>query len=276
MRPIFILGVPRSGTTLLRTLLDSHPHIACGPECPWIAGRYGKGTHFKALFETLRSDLHGPVRNYTGVGEAEVARILGRAVSDILMTSARARGKKRWAEKTPVHLLDLDFLHACFPEACFVHIVRDGRDVACSAFNGRESWGGVHVDVDGMVPITRPTVLRIWGDWLDRLESARERFDMPVHELRYEDLVARPEAALRRLLDFLEEPYDARMVEYAAQEHDFPSWEKGSSDVVEHGELMSASVGRWRREFPPVELREMTPSGRRWLRHWGYAEAETV
>jgi hypothetical protein len=264
------MGVPRSGTTLLRTLLDSHPNMACGPESPWLAGTYGDLTSFKDLYHSLTTDVRGPARNLTGVGETGLARALGRAVSGIFEAHAATRGKSRWVEKTPYHLKHLEFINAMFPDARYVHIVRDGRDVACSIFNGRSNWGGTVLAVDGPRPITRPAAIQVWAEFVELWLESRERLGLVAHELRYEDLVARPEETLAQALEFLGEEFDQGMVDYAAREHDYPEWEKGSSDVREHGAVSGKSVGRWQKEFPQDELSQASTLVQDMLARYGY------
>jgi len=267
--PVFIVGVPRSGTTLLRTLLDSHPNIACGPESPWIAGSYGDLTSFKDLYASLTEDERGPARNFTGVGKADVARALGRAVSGIFEAYAGARGKRRWVEKTPSHMMDLDFLHAMFPNARYVHIVRDGRDVACSTYNGRAQWGML-VDKDKAIRITRNNALERWARWERTLTDAIAEHGLEVLTLRYEDLISRPEKELKAVVDFIGEHFDPGMLDYAAAEHDYPNWEAGSRDVSQKASLVNASVGRWKTEYPAEQLARASDLVRVKLAEYGY------
>lgn len=267
--PVFILGVPRSGTTLLRTLLDCHPNIACGPEAPWLAGGYGEVASFKAMHQSLVSDQHGPVENFSGVEERDVAEALGLAVNEIFTRYARSKGKGRWVEKTPSHAMDIDFLHALFPDALYLHIVRDGRDVACSTYNGRAKWGQI-VDVDGPLEITRMNALERWARWEGLIRGAQEYFGLPMHGLRYEDLIESPEQVLRSALNFLGEPYVDGLASYNETGHDFPGWEAGSTDVRSKPGLVSTSMGRWKTEYPAAELEAMSESARATLAFHGY------
>ena len=269
VNPVFILGVPRSGTTLLRTLLDCHPNIACGPEAPWLAGGYGKVVSFKAVHDSLVSDHHGPVANFSGVGRRDVAEALGLAVSEIFTRYAASKGKARWVEKTPSHAMDIDFLHALFPDALYLHIVRDGRDVACSTYNGRAKWGRI-VDLNGPLAITRENALLRWARWEGLIMESRGRLGLPMHTLRYEDLVIRPEATLRPALEFMGETYVDGMADYAASEHDFPGWEAGSADVLGKARLMGSSLERWRTEYPVEELQTLPTLVWETLKRHGY------
>ncbi|MEM8777650.1 MAG: sulfotransferase, partial [Cyanobacteria bacterium P01_G01_bin.49] len=108
--PLFIIGVPRSGTTLLRIMLDSHPNLAVGPECPWMTGSYGNITSFKDLYFSLVEDKRGPIHNFEGLSDECIALALGEAFAEILTSYAKARGKKRWLEKTPNNIIEIPFL----------------------------------------------------------------------------------------------------------------------------------------------------------------------
>ena len=100
--PIFILGVPRSGTTLLRTILDAHPAIASGPETPWLGGHQPRS--LMSLWSALREEPWGYCKSFN-MGR-EVPTEAARAFLTVMMERyARAKGKKRWAEKTPDNAL---------------------------------------------------------------------------------------------------------------------------------------------------------------------------
>ena len=267
--PVFILGVPRSGTTLLRTLLDCHPNIACGPEAPWLAGSYGGAVSFKQMLKTLTEDQHGPVANFSGVKRADVARALGMAVNEIFMHYAASKGKERWVEKTPNHAMDIDLLHELFPDALYLHILRDGRDVACSTYNGRKNWGMIP-DVDGPIEITRMNSLERWGRWEALIEAARTAHGLPMHTFRYEDLIRDPGGVLSQVLAFMGEEYVDGITDYRTSEHDFPAWEAGSTDGRSKHGLTAASLGRWESEFPAQELATMSDLTRQTLARHGY------
>jgi hypothetical protein len=250
---LFILGVPRSGTTLLRTILDSHPHLAVGPECPWIAGSYGEVVSFRVLFDSLVNDRHGPVRNFAGVSEADVSVALGEAISRILNSYAAAKGKKRWLEKTPNHITEIPLLTKLFPQSKYIHIIRDGRDVACSSFKERENWGKDLSNRGERVSNTLLNALQRWCAWIRQFEKWQEEYELDTCQIRYEDLVRDPRAVLGKVLDFIEEPWSDEVLEYGEQKHDFPAWESGSRDVFQKRKISDGGVGRWKNKFTDTE-----------------------
>ena len=121
----------------------------------------------------------------------------------------RRRGKARWAEKTPEYTLILDFIDELFPDARYIHVIRDGRDVVASF---RERWGYLAaIRVARGVWVRHVRAARDFGR-----RVARERYT----EIRYERLVAEPERVLRELFRFLDEPWDPVVLSWNELHHD--------------------------------------------------------
>jgi hypothetical protein len=196
-RPIFIVGSPRSGTTLLRLVLDSHPRLSCGEE-----------THFLRELEPIVGRHWRMVEPYGFDRAYWLARIRGLYEGFQADYLAR-RGKHRWAEKDPTYTLHLDFIEELFPEAQYVHLVRDGRDVVASF---RDRWG------------YRSALRAARGEWRRYVDAARgfgARLPRArYHELRYERLVEAPEVTLRDLLTYLGEDWDPAMLRFDETAHD--------------------------------------------------------
>lgn len=189
-RPIFVIGSPRSGTTLLRLMLDSHSRVSCGEE-----------THFLRQMETMVGRHWPLLAAYGFEREWWLARIRGFYADFANAVLARS-GKVRWAEKDPTYTLHLEFLEALFPTAQYVHLVRDGHDVVASF---RDRWG------------YRSAARAARGEWRRYVLAARALRDRVPREryleLRYEDLVAETETTLRRLFEYLDEPFEEAVLE---------------------------------------------------------------
>lgn len=255
--PIFILGVPRSGTTLVRTILDSHPAIACGPETPWLGGHHPRTA--MRLHEFLVTHEHGYCANFHQP-RAVATRAVRLMVDELLTTYARSRGKQRWAEKTPDNALYVPFLTELFPEAKLILVSREGLDVACSTSivaehrRGVSKWheGNLGFAPDAGVRNTPLAALLRWRHWSRILSDSLS--SRPHFHLRYESLVTNPEPALRELCSFLSEPFDAAMLAFAQKKHDFPAWEWGSADVQARPQITRDRVGRAQRDLTPPQL----------------------
>lgn len=277
--PVFVVGIARSGTTLLSAMLSAHSRLDCGPESRFFA-RY---RHLDARSRTtivdiatwprpaidfiasLRNQGH-PVHELFGLELGEMGRYLaGRepslaAVLEALtVLHARRAGKDRWIEKTPRHLLVVETLRQLWPDAFIVRIVRDPRDVALSLAR-------MPFATDSVVG----NLVRIDHD--DRVSRASIDSDPRALTLRYEDLVSEPERELRRICAFIGEAYEASMLDSratagnVAAEHE---WWKGSVSAP----LQTSSAGRWHQEMSADARRFAALHLADYLREHGYEGA---
>ena len=243
--PIFVVGCHRSGTTLLRLLLDSHPNISCGPE-----------TGFLTDFARITRDPMWPHLQQYGFPKEYWHRKVAELFDSFQSDYARGRGKVRWAEKTPNYALHLDYINELFPTCQVIHIIRDGRDVVAS-----------HLDRWGYLSAVKAT--RKWPFYIDRTRRAGAR--LPAHryqEIRYEDLVDDTEAIMRKLLDFLGEPWDEGVLQYDQKPHDvqprYVAFSSGRrSAAKEERAVYRSRVGAHRQELNlPLRLLTQLSAGR--------------
>jgi hypothetical protein len=199
----FVVGVPRSGTTLLRLMLDAHPELAIPPEThfiPSVIRAVRRGGSADRVADRITQ--HRRWADF-GLDAGELrARIraldpldAGDAVRAFYELYAEGSGKPRWGDKTPGYATKMRRIAKALPEARFVHVIRDGRAVVAS--RARRSRSGVPVDVAAR-------------RWKRRVISTRNRSTGVAHytEVRYEDLISETEATLRRVCSFVELPFD--------------------------------------------------------------------
>jgi hypothetical protein len=279
----FIVGSPRSGTTVLRLMLDAHPLLAIPPETHFLPAVLHLGSEGKALreefFETI---VRSPRWNDFHLSDRELKERL-EAVEPFNRTQglhtfygmyAERRNKPLWGDKTPGYVLHLRLIAAALPNARFIHLIRDGRDVVASL---RKLWWGPGDDVEAQAI-----------DWLWRIREARQQGQVCPHylELRYEDLVREPRAALERICRFLDLPYSARMLQYhrtAAERLDELSTRvraDGSVEVTKeqlqqiHERTLRPPnlerVERWRQDLTSDEIQLFQRIGGPLLRELGY------
>jgi hypothetical protein len=251
-RPIFVIGCPRSGTTLLRLMLDSHPRISCGEE-----------THFlRDLASTL--GVHWPLLETYGFPRSYwIERIRG-FYAGFQADYLEGRGKARWSEKDPTYTLLLPFIDELFPDAQYVHLVRDAYDVVASF---RDRWG-------------HRSALRVArGEWARYVRAGRDFGqqlpDGRYHELRYEALVEDTELALRSLLVFLGEEWDPAVLRFQEAPHD--ATERYTRFTAERrleggdgGAVYRSRVGAGRRELDPIVRAVVRRGAGPLLRELGY------
>lgn len=222
-RPFFIVGAARSGTTLLRVMLDSHSDLSIGPETNVLHRWFEAASSAKTL-------------GFFPYALDEIQRYPAAALELLLLRYTRERGKKRWGDKTPNYTPVLGQILTCWPESQVIHCVRDGRDVVCSM---QQRWGW-----------NVGAAAKRWAERVEAVLLYAERLGPERYiEVRYESLVANPERQLRRLLSFLGEVWDPEVLNYASSPHD------GMTDVPEAGLAISvASVGRWKDEMSTLDL----------------------
>jgi Sulfotransferase family len=206
--PIIVAGCHRSGTSLVRRILDSHSRIACPPET--------------FLFEHMGALLshENAARGLGAIGVTvdDAAAELG-ALADRWMRDYTARkGKPRWAEKSPGTARQLPAVDRLFGgRAQFVLVVRDGLDVATSLGKGRWSVLGHRLQEHESPYVA---AAHYWVDVNEDLRAFRDATPARTHVLSYEALVEDPERALRPLFAFLGEPWEPEVLDFNRFPHD--------------------------------------------------------
>ena len=269
--PIFIVGVPRSGTTLLRVLLDSHSRILALPETPWVSGAYGGPLSLRQLLLDLAEGLYGAARNITGIERQHILAAGAQFLEQLLEPALAARGKSMLAFKTPSDIPHLEFLVDLLPDAYYIHITRDGRDVAMSQLSKK---GSFFLELRGYRRLSYANVFHRWVAWENKARAVLYRGNLKVLHMRYEDLVIDPGREMERVMAFVGLPFEPAMLDYAAKSHDFPKWEAGSTDVVRRGTLSSSSVGKWRKSKKSIEVLHTLARHDKFLVSLGYPSSE--
>jgi len=259
--PIVLGGCGRSGTTLLRMMLDSHRRICCGPESSLFRRR--------AIDADWLADRFGFDRDEVGaiVDAARSRPAFIEAFAGLCMHKA---GKARWAEKTPRNIGRIGEIFRCFPAARFVHVLRDGRDVACSLRTHPR-----HKVVDGrLVPTgTWRPIAGCARRWVRDIEGSRRWWGDPrFHTVRYEDLALDPRPVLERLLAFLGEDWDEGMLAHASADSPFRDATRFAQNPEALGAVNATSIGRWQRDLDARDRRVFKRVAGSLLVELGYAQ----
>lgn len=206
--PVFLVGCPRSGTTLLRDLLRSHPLLTIpgeshfipdfyraygDPQNPWEAERLAA----RILGTFWIGRWHLPLEP----GDFRDCRTFRETVERLYETWARLEGKRQWGDKTPHYVLHMPLLARLFPEARFVHIYRDGRDVALS-------WLKKRYEPQNLYAAIEQWSFMVTTGMRDGRRLGPERY----FEVRYETLISETEAVMRKVCRLLGLPWDAAVL----------------------------------------------------------------
>lgn len=241
--PILIGGTPRSGTTLLRAIIDAHPNIVCGPELRAIPA-------LCVLLANVSAASADVLKSQYGVTRAALDAAFADSIIEFTEPLRLATGKPRVAEKTPANVLHFPVLRRLFPESPLLCIHRDPRDVVASlmGMDWRDAKTGKRL------PITTDpaAAARLWVASVD-IET-RMAGDRAFMAIRYEDLVRRPNTAIRGVFDFLKEPpSNASFFHQVAFDPEGGENESSNSRVARP--IDDSSVCRWRRDLTPDAVR---------------------
>ena len=261
--PFFIVGCPRSGTTLLSVLLDRHSRLCVPPETGFFAEVAPKlpSRDAQSLLDTLRGwprlpELNltpGAVLRHLGGKPASIAGVL----TAILELYAEAEGKARCGEKTPQHLLQVPMILQHFPRARIVCLLRDGRDVALSL--RAMPWG----------PPTLAAAAELWKTFVRLADGFAQQHPDPFRLVYYEKLVKQPDQVLPEIMAFLGERFEPRQMQphlssAAVLPRSFP-W-KGQA----LGPIDPSRIGRRRNEATAGEMALLDEVVSDELRRHGY------
>ncbi|HUH92653.1 MAG TPA: sulfotransferase [Casimicrobiaceae bacterium] len=282
-----VVGCPRSGTSLLAVMLDSHPDLAVPPETAFVglvARLSGTPAAVRQSFLDIVTADRIAVSNWSDFGldkdslRRRLETIEPFTVSEGLRAFyamyAEGEGKPRYGEKTPDYVFFMPEIAALLPEAHFIHVIRDPGDTALS---WRKTWFAPSQD------------LRVLGaQWRRRVDAGRRGSTLVRRylEIRFEDLIRRTEETLKRVCAFVSLPWDPAMLDYgtrgAARLERLRGRRHALGPMIEreqrtriHANLIRAPDAErlevWRREMSPDERRALEDAAGPLVRELGYA-----
>jgi Sulfotransferase family len=273
VRPFpFVVGAARSGTTLVRALLDSHPEVAIPPESHFIPDmllrqrRYEQRTAFNV--DAFLSDVteHERFRQWGLSNQAVERRIrsdpprhLSAAIRRLYELYAANQRKQRYGDKTPAYVHHISLLVRAFPEGKVVHVIRDGRDVALS-----------HLAHPHLVrPL--PELALIWRRGVEHGRRQGKRLGpRRYREVRYEDLLDDPEGVTRAVCEFLSIEFVPDMLRYHERA---PEIIRATGHPGAHGRIHlppTKGLRDWRTEMAPSDTAIFEELAGGALRAFGY------
>jgi hypothetical protein len=270
----FVVGLTRSGTTLLRMMLDAHPELTIPPETHFVPDLIKAAKDGGSVDDMVAAMTENRTWQDFGIEASEMRRAFeavpigaelerpGAAVRAFFDAYAARQGKPRWGDKTPAYMLSVTRIGRALPEVKFIHLIRDGRDVALS-----QSARAIN---------EQPPRDEQAARWVKRITKSREQAaklggDRYI-EARYEDLVRDPEPTLRRICGFIELDFDPAMLTYyeraadrlqemaGALRKDGTHAEQAEGYRIDNHKPTTkppdpAKLDKWRREMSPEDLK---------------------
>ncbi len=271
--PLFVVGVGRSGTSLIQSMLASHPQIVSLPETgflrrrvwnrSWGRRRHSVDTWFSGDPRLQRIDSEKQQRiGITLAGEVS-ATDLYRAVREAYLPTDKPETCRYLLDKDPRLIEHLPAVFSAFPRAQVVHILRDPRDVLLS--KEKAKWSA-----------RRPWWLNLLVG-LAQLDRMDRRLAQPeiwrVITVRYEDLITNPEPVLRQITASLDLDYDSGMLQFSRAARHLRAGDESAWKENVAGPLLAENRDKWRTAMSPYRLAVCDGLAHRHLRRGGYTLA---
>ncbi len=274
--PVFLVGAPRSGTTLLQYMLRSHPSISMPTgESHFFIPLYRNVQHYGDLSklenvervlkdmyrmsaEFLDTDLHGMKFDIHEVAvelHGKGCNTMPSIISGIFSKNAKGEGKQRWGDKTPYYILHVDKLLDWFPDAQIVHIVRDGRDCALSLFDREHDFGVYNIY----------HAAKYWQQYVDAGDDFKEKLNHDVYmEIRYEDILENQIESIKTICEFLGVGFSEDVINFKK------SSGEGKTPLLQKP-VQKDNMEKWRRKMSPWQIRVFESAAGDTLSRHGYA-----
>lgn len=237
-----IMGCARSGTSILGELIGAHPDVCYKHEAhaAWDKAGLGENESHRLTEQHATLKVRAKIRRRFAGEKGEAALFV---------------------EKCPRSVLRVPFIRAVFPEAKLIHIVRDGRDTACSMLPGigGEEWKHLKPPNWQELMQRHQGLLRCAHAWKSVMEIALQDLEEVEHfEIKYEELLARPESHAKALLEFLELPEHPAVFEFCRNiQNETANSYHAEKQVKWFREDHRVRIGRWRENLNEETAREV-------------------
>jgi hypothetical protein len=273
--PIFVVGAPRSGTTLLQYMLRSHPDISLptGESHFFIPlfrneadyGDLNNPDNIRRVLERmyrqsadfLDTDLHGlrfNIEELVPILQERGCNTMQELISSLFELNATGEGARRWGDKTPYYVLHMKMLLEKFPGAQFIHLVRDGRDCALSMFQRKHDFRVFNTFF----------AAKYWEIYVEIGRSTGQELGHETyHEIRYEDLLQDPVTVMRGVCEFLGEDFSDSLINFKK------SGGPGKTPLLQKP-IQKDNQEKWRRKMTPRQIRTFDRAVASTLKECGY------
>jgi hypothetical protein len=274
--PIFLVGAPRSGTTLLQYMMGSHPNVSIPTgESHFMIPIYRDREKFgnlkekydvrkvlEAMYsinpEFLDTDLQGlrfDINSLSNDLWSSGCDTIPKIFNELYSMNARGEGKLRWGDKTPYYVLHMKTLKEMFPDAKFIHIIRDGRDAALSMLRRKNDLKIFNIY----------HAAKIWKRFVQEGATTGKELGSDVYfEFRFEDLLLDPEFVVHDICRFIKEPYTDSIINYN------PAKDPHGKTPLLKGPIDKSNCNKWKSQMKKTHIRIFEGVAGKTLSQCGY------
>ena len=272
-QPIFIVGCERSGTTILRLMLNEHSRIALPPQTKFSRKVYKRRLLFgnlvikknrKKIIQWMLERKNNTKLVDLKLDDKVLEKIwnkctsLGAIIASVFQQYSLARNKPRWGDKRPYYIRYITQLFRLYPDAQIIHVVRDGHD--CLASLKKMPWWGKNA-IFSMLN---------WRHAVRIGSNAVNVYKDQFMEIRYEDLIKEPESQLEQICKFLNESYEPEMINFHLNaQQNIPEYKKPWHYKTSKP-LTATFIGQWRKELSKSETQILEWCAQKELMQWNY------
>lgn len=259
MNKLFIVGCPRSGTTMVQQALNRHSSIAIPPETKFFFSFFGHSKHHQRRhLDRLNSDLNIQLElPEAGIRSDDAGRAFYEEMANQYVEKLNKKGVAWFGEKTPEHTGHMGRIRQLFPDSKILILYRDGRDVALSLSKTPWMPGGLNVG------------FLVWLYYQRLVMQARNSCIPNIYLARYEDIVANPEREFASILNFLDLPYERQVALGYGNSEGIPEreylWKANALQRIN-----SSRVGSFQSELSQTQIAILERLGQHTLSSFGY------
>lgn len=270
---ILLGGMTRSGANLLGNILDSHPNIVCGPETGVIDEI---AAVYLSMLGALRSGRLSPY-----VSEAEIRQAVASSIRAIYAPYGKKKGKTIVVDRTPNNVWSFQIIAELLPEAKFINLIRDGRDVACSQRDVGIRLQAAGTDLKTLADATLRNIFYCGAVWAETVRFAWEHCGPESSLARegrafttfYENIVLSPESQIRNICEFIGVPFASEMLYPERYQHDVVPDNIWTLKESIESPISMLSAGRWIDHLSITDRIMFYARGHVGLRTTGYDES---
>ncbi len=245
--------------------------MSAPPETPWILGSYGDAPSVRTLIDSFTSNKgpYSPLNTLSGLKKEDIISSARGFIESLTRKHLEHVNKTRIILKTPDDIHYLEKLLELFPNSKYIHIYRDGRDVACSTVGKKKDFFGEEFS-KGFGPINHYNSVKRWFIWESKINEMLTLNSYETYETTYEELVTNTREVIFGLCHFLHVDFEDQMININSKKSIYPKYEAGSHDVEKSNDIFNNSINQYKSKISMKDIRKINNDFGDFIRSKGY------